>query len=1162
MIIENQKRLVESDIQFEAPTRERQSSKSDSLPTECVFQIAPPNQDLKENVERKQESAQTTNRDKNAQDSFLTSKDQSNEPHPREKQTSTVTDTSKRTPPAPPVWSISPGKQWGLALLLTALIAAPLSFGWNQFNCKRLISAGRSALHQCHSELAEKCFLSALAESEKFGQQNRNVADCLYHLAEIYRRREQFGKAETFQQRALQLRLHLLGETSPDVAASLVSLGRIRKDSGQFESARQCYEKALCISKCCGQPREIATVLVRLADLSDETNKDLACNLLEQSLQVQGESSTTQDSEQNVEAARRLAWLFERQSLPPRTLYKWLSILSSKPGNEQAILTLLEAIPSDGFSPKRKNEHFEQFAQALEKSASLEKRPVIFNTSNFFNDWRRSAASNDEGLLLKRQLTLLEDFKAVDTAEFMSVLSSLASCKQLSVDQRKMYADRAIQSCERLTRRHATRQVGQNRLRFNNECSSEFNNSIHRAYLTKIELEPSQAAQIRAQEIKMWERANGAQSPNLAIALIELTADLPLGAERDAYYQRAVPILARAVGSISTKRVSPESGHTLNQIYDSLDSVRQVDRSMSLRSFYTLIERIAGPDHYLTGKALTDLAYDTSLPKAERISLIQRALKIWRDSARHDPPLRSDGTYAPLVAILDVRNAFESWKEIAPGDKKEILKQEVSYLEHALGPTNFSLAESLLDLGKLSTVAEAERVKYLERAVSIWEHDPDFNATLGTADAFQTLAKIGGKKNHETIYRRQLEWIKTHDNARWLRAATTLNLANATTDRSLKVTYLQQAAWLALNTSHCCDGHPSILEGALSQIAELDENLAWEVATTNIGHPPELLTKEANQLTVMAKLKKIPTSMRRALALRAAVLWEQQPHIGVLGLGDAIDTFTILAQLQSSEADTQRQWRRAIDLCVKHSGASAQTATCLNRLCSSIQQRYRDSNTSLPESKAKLCRGYYERALRIWEQHDISTLSDGQIKEYIATLTDLATLLPPFEATSLYHKALVLADKVGNQHFCMQALVKMCVINANNNELDKARQTCALMEGSGNQAAAQNFRQVVRQLAGLSNVRNKKLDSKGYLSCLNTQINSNWASPCGDAARVRITFDIGTDGGVSKIKKIDSTGPETFAHAGMRCITNAAPFLRLPRGAKPLHIDYTFSQLQ
>lgn len=486
-------------------------------------------------------------------------------------------------------------------------------------------------------------------------------------------------------------------------------------------------------------------------------------------------------------------------------------------------------------------------------------------------------------------------------------------------------------------------------------------------------------------------------------------------------------------------------------------------------------------------------------------------------------------------------------------------EESLAFYEKAFGQTD-ELARSLVDLGRLQTLPERERKKYLERAIAIWSTGVELDP-LSVNDAFRTMAELGGGKNAEAVYLRQREWIKTRDSVRYLLPELTCTLAEATDRPEAKAYYLQQAITIGLaGQFEHQDYFSDQLDSNIAQLAEIDERLVWNVVTKFVGTiTTKSISQQATFLTKIASLEGLPPGMRLAFAKRATEMWGRQPHIGPLDLASATQSFTTLAQLQTNEADIRSTWARAIMLCDRHASSGPQGAICANRLGWSIQQRYRESNTALPASEAQRCRSFYQYALRIWEQRELPALTNQQITEYTATLWGLAGLLSPAEAEPLYKQAVQVADTIGNRPLYVQALGKMCVCYANNNNFDKALQICTLMKNCGAESDAKNYSLVVNQLANPAKFANKNAAHQNYLNCLNSQINRNWASPYYNSASVRVTFNIGTHGSVSNIRKVESTDSEVFDQAGVACIGNAAPYLRLPERAKPLHIDYTFS---
>ncbi|HEY9868292.1 MAG TPA: tetratricopeptide repeat protein [Candidatus Obscuribacterales bacterium] len=66
---------------------------------------------------------------------------------------------------------------------------------------QRLTSAGEKALQAGKSEEAERLFLSALREAEKFGQRDPRLLLTLHKLSDVYRTMGKYAQADSFDKR-------------------------------------------------------------------------------------------------------------------------------------------------------------------------------------------------------------------------------------------------------------------------------------------------------------------------------------------------------------------------------------------------------------------------------------------------------------------------------------------------------------------------------------------------------------------------------------------------------------------------------------------------------------------------------------------------------------------------------------------------------------------------------------------------------------------------------------------------------------------------------------------------------------------------------------------------------------------------------------------------
>src|SRR5438128_12128521 len=99
---------------------------------------------------------------------------------------------------------------------------------WEVYN-----EAGTRFYQQGRYTEAEKLFLTALHEAEKFGQQDTRLAIVLNNLANLYHNQGKYDQAEPLYQSALAIRKEVLGPQHPLVAQSLNNLAVLYRDQGK-----------------------------------------------------------------------------------------------------------------------------------------------------------------------------------------------------------------------------------------------------------------------------------------------------------------------------------------------------------------------------------------------------------------------------------------------------------------------------------------------------------------------------------------------------------------------------------------------------------------------------------------------------------------------------------------------------------------------------------------------------------------------------------------------------------------------------------------------------------------------------------------------------------------------------------------------------------------
>ena len=132
------------------------------------------------------------------------------------------------------------------------------------------------AYQQADYAQAEKLFLAALKEAEKFGEQDPRFATSLNNLAELYLAQGKSEQAEPLYRRALAIREKALGPEHSDVAQSLYILALFYHTQGHYAEAEPFFQRVLAIREKALGPEHplVATFLEMYAGLLHKLNRD------------------------------------------------------------------------------------------------------------------------------------------------------------------------------------------------------------------------------------------------------------------------------------------------------------------------------------------------------------------------------------------------------------------------------------------------------------------------------------------------------------------------------------------------------------------------------------------------------------------------------------------------------------------------------------------------------------------------------------------------------------------------------------------------------------------------------------------------------------------------------------------------------------------------
>ncbi len=134
--------------------------------------------------------------------------------------------------------------------VLCVMLVSALFFGCGQSAgspWESYIRAGEAAYEQCHYAEAEKQFLAALHEAEKFGPEDPRLATSLNNLVELYHDQGKYTVAETLYKRLLTISEKALGAEHPDVAQTLENYAGLLREMWREEDASIMEARAKAI---------------------------------------------------------------------------------------------------------------------------------------------------------------------------------------------------------------------------------------------------------------------------------------------------------------------------------------------------------------------------------------------------------------------------------------------------------------------------------------------------------------------------------------------------------------------------------------------------------------------------------------------------------------------------------------------------------------------------------------------------------------------------------------------------------------------------------------------------------------------------------------------------------------------------------------------------
>jgi tetratricopeptide (TPR) repeat protein len=128
---------------------------------------------------------------------------------------------------------------WLLSLVLISAEASGQETLWETYK-----AAGNKAFQLARSAEAERLFLAAIEQAEKFGKHDPRLAESLNSLAVLYATQGKQVEAEPLFRRALEINAQVFGPEHPEVAASLEVFAALLRTTHRDTEAEKLETRA------------------------------------------------------------------------------------------------------------------------------------------------------------------------------------------------------------------------------------------------------------------------------------------------------------------------------------------------------------------------------------------------------------------------------------------------------------------------------------------------------------------------------------------------------------------------------------------------------------------------------------------------------------------------------------------------------------------------------------------------------------------------------------------------------------------------------------------------------------------------------------------------------------------------------------------------------
>jgi serine/threonine-protein kinase len=527
-------------------------------------------------------------------------------------------------------------------------------------------------------------------------------------LGDMYRKLGSYEQAEPLLEQALATRTQVLGDSHPEVAASLHALGRLHTDTGSFDRAESLFKQALAGQRAAlGDGAEVAQTLVSMAGLYVAEGKlEEAEPLYRQALQILEEKPGGSDQEiaRGLTGLSSLYWSQGRYDEAEPLLLRALQIHESAATRNSREMAIVLSDLGQLYARKSQFDKGERLLRdghaTLEEVLGDDHPSTAMSLMALARLLAEQNRYDEAERLLRQALTTLQNAYDNNHPVVGECLNELAllSWSRGSFDEAEIFLRQALA-------------IGERTLGPGHPDIAAGSNSLGALYVSQGRFADAEEVFRRALEI--LEESLAPDHPFAAVVRVNL-ADV-LGAQGEhaeaiGLCRRAVLINDQALGA-----EHPDAAHSrrvLANLY--AECGRYTEAEELLQQALSVQEQALGPAHTSVASVLSGLCavhkslgrYDQALQSCERALEIDQEILGGEHVDVADDMIR-------LATVYSLQGRHDR--------AEPMLRQALTAMEQALGPQSLDLIPLLNQLAVVCAEQSrpAQAGELLQRALSL-----------------------------------------------------------------------------------------------------------------------------------------------------------------------------------------------------------------------------------------------------------------------------------------------------------------------------------------------------------------------------------------------------------------------------------------------------------